>query len=310
VVVNATGIFTDQLRRMDDPDATPITALSRGTHIVLGRNFLPGEVAILVPRTSDRRVVFIIPWEGTTLVGTTDVPVTGPEMEPTPSEEEIQYLLRHAALYLSTPPRREDVLSAFAGLRPLVTGTAGSTAQLSRDHTVLVSDSGLVTVAGGKWTTYRRMAQDAVTRAAQVAGLPARPCVTQRMKLSGSSSSDPHWRELGASSQEVFEYEGRYTGALHPHLPYSCAMAAYVIDHEIPVNLDDVLSRRLRALLLDAQASVEAAPAVARLMAEKAGHEAGWVERQVKRYRDLAAGYGIGAQPRVPAGAEQAAPEA
>lgn len=302
VVVNAAGIFTDELRRMDDPDAAPIMAQSQGTHIILDHRFLPGDAAILVPKTSDGRVVFIIPWEGRTLVGTTDIAVSGPEMEPVPSEEEIRFLLRYAALYLSTAPRREDVLSAFAGLRPLVKGNAGSTAQLSRDHTLLVSDSGLVTITGGKWTTYRRMAQDTVTRAGQVGGLPAKPCVTERLRLSGSSSIDPRWRELGATPQEIFDYEGRYTGLLHPRLPYSSAMAAYVIDHEMPVNLDDVLSRRLRALLLDAEASVEAAPGVARLMAEKAGHDEAWVESQLQRYRDLAAGYGLGPQPQVPVG--------
>ncbi len=309
VVVNATGIFTDRLRQMDDPHATPIMAQSQGTHIILDHAFLPGDSAILVPKTSDGRVVFIIPWEGRTMVGTTNIAVSGPEIEPVPSEEEIQYLLRYAALYLSAQPRREDVLSAFAGLRPLVKGNAGSTAQLSRDHTLLVSDSGLVTITGGKWTTYRRMAQDTVTRAAQVAGLPARACVTDRFKLSGSSSIDPRWRELGATAQEIFEYEGKYTGLLHERLPYSYAMAAYVIDHEMPVHLDDVLSRRLRALLLDATASVDAAPGVARLMAEKAGQDAGWVESQIRRYRDLAAGYGLGTQPPVPVGAEQAAPQ-
>jgi glycerol-3-phosphate dehydrogenase len=308
VVVNATGIFTDDLRRMDDPQAEPIMAQSRGTHIILDRRFLPGDAAILVPKTSDGRVVFIIPWEGRTLIGTTDIPVDGPEMEPVPTEEEIEFLLRYAALYLSATPRRQDVLAAFAGLRPLVKGNAGSTAQLSRDHTLLVSASGLVTITGGKWTTYRRMAQDTVTRAAQVGGLPPRACVTESLKLAGSSSVDPRWRELGATQQEIFEYEGKYTGMLHPRLPYSRAMAAYVIDQEMPVHLDDVLSRRLRALLLDAQASVEAAPDVAQLMAERQGHDAGWAAAEVERYRALAGTYGIGPQPVEPAEAEQVAP--
>jgi glycerol-3-phosphate dehydrogenase len=308
VVVNATGIFTDTLRRMDDPAAEPIMAQSRGTHIVLDHSFLPGNAAILVPRTDDGRVVFIIPWEGRTLVGTTDIPVDGPEMEPIPSEEEIEFLLRYAALYLSRAPRREDVLGAFAGLRPLVRGNAASTAQLSRDHTLMVSDAGLVTITGGKWTTYRHMAEDTVTRAAQVGNLPARPCVTDRLKLAGAEATDPRWRELGAGGEEIFEYEGRYGGLLHPRLPYSQAMAAYVIDREMPVNLDDVLSRRLRALLLDTAASVEAAPGIARLMAERQGHSESWVTDQVERYRDLARRYGLGAQPHVPEEAVHGAP--
>lgn len=303
-VINGTGIFTDELRRMDDPAVEPIMAHSRGTHILLDRSFLPGDTAILVPRTDDGRVVFIIPWQGETLVGTTDVPVDRAELEPVATDDEIAFLLHHAALYLSRAPRREDVLASYAGLRPLVRGNAASTAQLSRDHTLIVSESGLVTITGGKWTTYRRMAQDAVSRAAQVGGLPTQPCVTETLKLVGSNGWDPRWRELGAGREEVYDYEARYAGMLHPELPYSRAMAAYVIDKEMPVNLDDVLSRRLRALLLNASASVDVAPAVAELMAERQGHDSGWVSAQVERYRSLAAGYGAGMHASVPVSAE------
>lgn len=307
-VVNAGGIFTDSVRRMDDPSTAPILAHSRGTHIMLDHSFLPADAAILVPRTDDGRVVFIIPWEGRTLVGTTDIPVEGAELEPIPTEEEIEFLLHYAALYLSRTPSRSDVLAAYAGLRPLVRGGTASTAQLSRDHTLLVSDSGLLTITGGKWTTYRRMAQDTVTRAAQVGNLQARPCATERLKLVGAEATDPRWRELGATGEEIFEYEGRYMGLLHPRLPYSKAMAAYVIDREMPVELDDVLSRRLRALLLDAAAAVEAAPEVARLMADLQGHDDGWVRDSVERFRTLAQRYGLGAQPSMPEPAVRASP--
>src|SRR5947209_10066019 len=206
---------------MDNSAAPSIMAQSRGTHIVLDHSFLPGEAAILVPKTDDGRVVFIIPWQGRTLVGTTDIPVDGPELEPVATEEEIEFLLHYAALYLDRAPRREDVLAAFAGLRPLVKGSAGTTAQLSRDHTLLVSGSGLITITGGKWTTYRRMAQDTVNRAAEVGNLPARPCVTERCKLVGADSTDPRWRQLGATGDEIFDYESRYVGMLHRDLPYS-----------------------------------------------------------------------------------------
>jgi glycerol-3-phosphate dehydrogenase len=293
VVVNATGIFADALRRMDDAAADRVVALSRGSHIVLDAGFLPGEAAILVPRTEDGRVVFLVPWQGRTLVGTTDISVASPELEPVPTPEEIDYLLRYASLYLSRAPGREDVLAAFAGLRPLVRGDASTTARLGRDHAVLVSGSGLVTITGGKWTTYRRMAQDAVDRAAEVAGLPVRRCVTERCALNGSETSDARWREIGASATEIRAYESRYPGTLHSNLPYSAAMAAYVVDREMPVNLDDVLSRRLRALLLHAAASVEAAPAVASLMAERRGHDEAWIASQIERYRDLARTYGL-----------------
>lgn len=291
VVLNATGIYIDRIRQMDDPDADPIMVFSRGSHIVLDRTFLPGDTALLVPRTVDRRVIFIVPWERRTLVGTTDVPVDRPEMEPVPSEEEIVFLLDHAAAYLNHAPCREDVLAAFAGLRPLVRRNAASTAQLSRDHTLLVSESGLVTITGGKWTTYRCMAEDAVTRAAQVGGLPPQPCRTADLRLAGADATDGRWKEFGAAEADIVEYERRYAGPIHANLPYSMAMAAYVIDREMTVNLDDVLSRRLRALLLDAAASVEAAPRVASLMAELHGHNDAWVERQLERYGALTSRY-------------------
>lgn len=297
VVVNATGIFTDVVRAMDDPSTEPIVVRSRGSHIVLGHEFLPGKVAILVPRTDDGRVAFIMPWEGRTLVGTTDVPVDGPELEPVPSDEEIDFLLDAAALYLTRAPQRADVLAAFAGLRPLVRRTAASTARFSRDHALLVSDSGLVSITGGKWTTYRLMAQDTVDLAARIGGLPARPCVTERSRLAGAETTDPQWRELGATDDEIVEYEARHSGLVHRSLPYSLAMAAYVIDREMPVNLDDVLSRRLRALLLGAVASIEAGPAIAKLMAERHGHGDDWIASQIERYRLLAGKYLPGNHP-------------
>jgi glycerol-3-phosphate dehydrogenase len=296
-VINSTGIFSDHVRRLDVPAAQPILTYSRGSHIVLDASFLPGEVAILVPRTADGRVVFILPWEARTLVGTTDIPVPVPEMEPTPSEEEIEFLLEHAGMYLQRAPRREDVLSMFAGIRPLVRGKPDSTTRrvetraYSRDHTLLVSPSGLVTITGGKWTTCRRMAEDAVTQAAQVAGLPPRPCITEHLSLGGTESEDARWQELGATSAQMTDYEARYPGALHERLPYSLAMAAYVVDREMPVHLDDVLSRRLRALLLDACASIEAAPRVAALMAQLQRHDQAWVQREVERYTALARRY-------------------
>jgi len=199
-VVNAAGAYTDAIRRMDEPDAPPMVALSQGTHLVLGGDFLPGETALMIPRTSDGRVVFLIPWHGRTLAGTTDVPVDAPSAEPMPREEEVSFILEHAGRYLCRQPERADVLSVFAGLRPLVKGR-GRTADLSRDHTLLVSPSGLVTITGGKWTTYRRMAEDAVDAAARVAGLPPRACPTRELVLDGSDAPEGPWRALGATPE-------------------------------------------------------------------------------------------------------------
>jgi glycerol-3-phosphate dehydrogenase len=297
VVVNATGVFTDVIRRMDDPSVSAIMEPSQGAHILLDRSFLPSETAILVPKTPDGRVVFIIPWQGRTLVGTTDVEIPEPSGEPTAMNDEIDFILDTAGRYLSRKPTRADVLSVFAGLRPLVRLTpsnGGSTADISRDHELIESPSGLVTMTGGKWTTYRQMAEDAVTRAAAVAALPPRPCLTANLPLFGADSTTPRWFEIGASDAEIADYEARFPGELHPSLPYSLAMAAYVIDLEMPVHLDDLLSRRLRALYLDARAARDAAPRAAELMARLQGHDAAWVASEVASFNELAAKHVVG----------------
>ncbi|MBC8327756.1 MAG: glycerol-3-phosphate dehydrogenase/oxidase, partial [Planctomycetes bacterium] len=188
-VVNATGPFVDGVRRLDDPAAAPLIAPSQGVHLVLDRGFLPGDTAIMVPRTRDKRVMFAIPWRGRTLLGTTDTAIEELLLEPRAQEDEVDFLLGTAADYLTRDPSRADVLALFTGIRPLVrAGGAGSTAALSRDHTVLTSDSGLITVCGGKWTTYRKMAEDVVEVAAAVAGLEERDCPTRELRVHG-------WRE-------------------------------------------------------------------------------------------------------------------
>lgn len=290
VVVNATGVFTDEIRRMDDPEAEGLLVASQGTHLVLAPRFLGGSVGILAPRTRDGRVCFLLPWEGRTLVGTTDVPVATPRAAPVPSEEEIDFLLEAAAELLAEQPSRSDVLSVFSGLRPLVKGSTDKTSALSRDHTLEVSGAGLVTVAGGKWTTYRHMAETAVDRAAAVAGLPGRPCVTKTLSLDGADAAGGRWAQFGVPDPVASDYERRFPGMLHPDLPYSMAMAAYVIEEEMPDTLDDVLSRRLRAVRLNAKAALEAAPAVADLMAGIQKRDQSWIADQLGRFTLVARG--------------------
>ena len=287
-VVNATGVFADSIRRMDEPAADSILATSQGIHIVLPKDFLPGETGVMVPRTRDGRVCFILPWEGRALVGTTDTAVPGPVAEPVAREEEIDFLLDCAAQYLSKVPTREDILSVFAGLRPLVKGSTEKTSALSRDHTLVVSRSGLVTITGGKWTTYRHMAEDAVNRVAPVAGLPTRRCSTRQLRLDGASASNGRWAQFGVPDPAVCQYEERYPGRVHPALPYSMAMVGYVIEEEMPVRLADVLARRLRALQLDANAALEAAPRVAALMAAIQGRNHAWVREELIAFGRLA----------------------
>ena len=289
-VVNATGVFADEIRRMDDPAVKPMMAPSQGVHLVLDRSFLPSDTGILIPKTDDGRVIFIIPWQGHTLAGTTDTELADPELEPKAHEDEIDFILAHVDRFLTRKPSRSDVRAVFAGLRPLVRPLADdeSTAALSRDHTLMESPSGLVTIAGGKWTTYRRMAEDTVNHVAGVAALPRRECLTADLPLLGATSRIPRWMEFGASADEAAEYEAKYPGILHPRLPYSLAMTAYVIENEMPVQLDDVLARRLRALLLDAEAAIDAAPTVAALMARLQNHDDAWVARQLESFTALA----------------------
>jgi len=289
-VVNATGVFADAVRKMDEPDATPMMAPSQGVHIVLDRSFLPSDTGILIPKTDDGRVVFIIPWQGHTLAGTTDTELPHPELEPTAQDDEITFILEHVDRYLTRSATRADVRAVFAGLRPLVRppDDGESTAALSRDHTLMESPAGLVTIVGGKWTTYRRMAQDTVDHVAGVAALPKRECLTADMPLVGATSQVPRWMEFGATAGEAAAFEHEYSGEVHPRLPYSMAMAAYVIEEEMPVRLEDVLARRLRALFLDAEAAIEAAPRVAQLMASLQGHDAEWVALQVADFTALA----------------------
>ena len=169
VVVNATGVFTDSVRRMADPSVTPMVQASQGVHVVVDASFMPGDTAIMVPETDDGRVLFAIPWHDRVVIGTTDTPVDEPSLEPRPLPEELEFILHHAAQYLTKDPHPEDVLSTFAGLRPLVGSGDDETAEISRDHTVHISRGGLVTITGGKWTTYRKMAEDTVDRAAVIA---------------------------------------------------------------------------------------------------------------------------------------------
>jgi glycerol-3-phosphate dehydrogenase len=298
VVVNATGVFADGLRRMDDPASPPLLAPSQGVHLVLDRRFQPGGSAILVPHTDDGRVLFAVPWHGRVVVGTTDTPVFPALLEPRPLPEEVEFLLHHAARYLTQDPRPEDVLSVFAGLRPLVRGNraAAKTATLSRDHTLLVSPSGLVTIAGGKWTTYRRMGEDTVDHAALVAGLDQRPSRTAELRLHGWAEDDPSkdWAVYGADAPALARLAAERPGwdaLLHPNLPYRACEVIWAARHEMARTVEDVLARRTRSLLLDARASAEIAPAVAALLAGELGRDEEWQRRQVAEYRALARGY-------------------
>jgi glycerol-3-phosphate dehydrogenase len=298
VVVNATGPWTDRMRRMDEPEAVRMITPSQGVHIVLDRDFLPGESAIMVPKTDDGRVLFAIPWLDRVVVGTTDTLVQESPLEPRALPEEVNFLLEHAGRYLSKDPTHADILSIFAGLRPLVSGESEEgTSSLSRDHTLVISESGLVTIAGGKWTTYRRMAQDVVDQAAVVADLDDRPCVTHTLRIHGYHANANRFGELehyGADApaiREVFREDPRYAERLHPDFPIRAGEVVWAARRELARTVDDALSRRTRMLLLGARAAAEVAPVVAELLARELGRDEAWQREQVDEFRDLASAY-------------------
>lgn len=294
-VVNATGVFADEVRKMDDPAAARMIEASQGSHLVLSREFLPSDCGILVPKTDDARVLFAIPWHDRVLAGTTDFKVDHPELEPRPLEEEVEFILRHLSRYLARAPRRSDILSMFAGLRPLIRGGAGAaTKALSRDHSVIVSPSGLVSVLGGKWTTYRKMGEDAVDRVSEVAGLDPGPSRTSELKLHGASDNGDSARCFGrdeAALARLIEKEHDLAMPLAEGLPYQRADVIWAGRSEWALTVEDVLARRTRLLLLDARASIEAAPDVAALLARELGRDSAWVASQVEEYRELAQSY-------------------
>jgi glycerol-3-phosphate dehydrogenase len=306
-VVNATGVYADAVRLLDDRRAPPMIAPSQGIHLVLDRSFLPGDTAVLVPGTDDGRVLFAIPWHGRVLVGTTDTPVDRLPIEPRPQAQEVEFLLDHAARYFRPAPRAEDICSLFAGLRPLVrAGPSGrSTARLSRGHALIVSPSGLVTITGGKWTSYRLMGADAVDRAAEVAGLLRVPCRTATLPLHGwleapaadtrhETTAERPFSVYGSDAQalrRLLTERPEWDEPLHPALPYRAGEVVWATRYEMARTVEDVLARRTRALILDARASLAAAPRVAEILAAELGRDPAWRRDQVRQFDELARGY-------------------
>jgi glycerol-3-phosphate dehydrogenase len=300
VVVNATGIFTDEIRRMSDPSASAMIAPSQGVHLVLDRSFLRGETAVMVPRTSDGRVLFAIPWHEHTVVGTTDTPIQSPSYEPLPFEQEIDFILESAREYMSHPPRREDVLSVYVGIRPLVKAEgadAGNTSSLSRDHTVHIDSSGLLTIVGGKWTTYRNMAEDTVNHAITLGRLPDSDCVTRGLRIHGYlEGCDPRdsFSVYGSDAEAIrgLVAETPDLGQqLHPDLPYLAAEVVWAARQEMARTVEDVLARRTRALFLNARAAIAMAPSVALLLAAALGKDQPWAQVQTEEFIALATRY-------------------
>jgi glycerol-3-phosphate dehydrogenase len=298
VVVNATGVFVDDILKMDTPASRPIVRPSQGAHIVLDQSFLQGDSALMIPKTSDGRVLFAVPWHGKVLVGTTDTPLDEHSLEPRPLENEIEFILETAGNYLAKKPTRMDVLSAFAGLRPLAAPqkNTNSTKEISRSHKLIISQSGLITITGGKWTTYRKMAMDVVDRAIALGKLKKEKCITADVKIHGYTPK----MQIGplalygadaAGIQELMKVEPELRIQVHQEYSYVKAEIVWMVRNEMARNVEDVISRRMRLLFLDAKAALKIAPAVAGIMANELGRDDEWIDAQISSFTSLVKQY-------------------
>lgn len=299
VVINATGVFTDTVRKMDDEQAKNILTSSQGVHLVLDSSFLPGDAAIMVPHTSDGRVLFAVPWHNSTLIGTTDTYVEEFPLEPMAQEEEVEFLLTHAAKYLTKDPQRCDIKGLFVGLRPLVksSNSDDNTAAISRDHTISISRNGLISIAGGKWTTYRKMAEDVIDQAIDLKDLPRKNSISATLKIHGYKSDivkDNHFAVYGSdleALEQLCSEAPEYAMPLHPKYAIKVGEVIWAVRHEMARTVEDFLSRRIRLLLLDTRISIEVAPIVAKTMAKELKHDKNWEINQVANFNQIALNY-------------------
>lgn len=299
VVINATGVFTDDILQMDEPGIPRKIVPSQGIHFVLDEEFLKGENAIMIPKTDDGRVLFAVPWRGKVVVGTTDTMIEEASLEPRALEKEIEFVLSTAGRYLTRMPKRSDIKSIFAGLRPLAApeGSDKQTKEISRGHKITVALSGLVTITGGKWTTYRKMGEDVINKASLVAGLEERKCITENLPLHGytlSVNNHEHLYVYGSDAvniKEMIEENAELKEKLDDNLDFTKAEVVWAVREEMARTIDDVLSRRVRALFLDARAAVRMTPEVARIMAKELGKDQSWIDDQIEEFTQLAKGY-------------------
>jgi glycerol-3-phosphate dehydrogenase len=298
MVVNATGVFADKILKMDNPDARKSIQPSQGIHLVFDQSFLGGKDALMIPKTSDGRVLFAVPWHGKLVVGTTDTLKDKPQLEPEALEKEIDFVLETAQAYLTKKPTKADILSVFAGLRPLAAPKedGAKTKEISRTHKVILSDSQLVTLTGGKWTTFRKMGEDTVAYFPKVSGKSISESKSATQKLHGFTikPDEGHMAIYGSDAFQIrfmLKDHPEWRDKLHPKYPYTIAEVIWIVRNEMAVKLEDVLSRRFRILLLDARAAIEMAPKVAGIMAKELGMDHIWMETELKEFKKTANKY-------------------
>lgn len=298
-VVNAAGVFVDEVMQMDSPAHSKMVTPSQGVHIVIDMKFLQSDYAIMVPKTSDGRVLFAVPWHNRVVVGTTDIVRPEPELEPKPLDEEIDFILNTAGLYMDPAPTRADILSVFAGQRPLAAPKkeGKSTKEISRSHKIIVSDHNLITITGGKWTTYRRMAEDTVDRAIALGLLDRRKCATKALKIHGHKPNPDltdHFYVYGSDMEglrRLLDSDPAMGEKLHPRHDYTVAEVVWGVREEMALTVEDILARRARMLFIDAAAAIEAAPRVAEIVAAERGMDRAWIESQINEFTALARNY-------------------
>ncbi|WP_338407481.1 glycerol-3-phosphate dehydrogenase/oxidase, partial [uncultured Flavobacterium sp.] len=300
-VINATGIFTNSIMKMNDKVYKKYIVPSQGIHLVFDKSFLPSENALMIPKTSDGRVLFVVPWHDKVVVGTTDTLIKSHSLEPIALEKEIQFVLETAQRFLSKKPTRSDVLSVFAGLRPLAAPEekGQSTKEVSRTHKIIVSETGLITITGGKWTTYRKIAEDIVDKAITVHNLPKSKCKTEHISIHGNKITTTLDREnhlyiYGTDIDGILklqENEPELKEKLHPNYNYTMSEVAWAIRYEMARTIEDVLARRVRLLFLDALAAIDSCEKVGVLISKELGHDETWKQNQIAQFKTLANGF-------------------
>jgi glycerol-3-phosphate dehydrogenase len=296
-VMNATGVFVDDILQMDNTKASKSICVSQGVHVVLDKKFFPSQHALMIPKTSDGRVLFAVPWHNKVVVGTTDTLVEEASLEPKALEKEISFILETAGAYLTKRPTRNDVLSVFAGLRPLAAPKEGDqkTKEISRSHKIIVSSSNLFTILGGKWTTFRKMGEDMVNRAEQHLSWKHRKSITTQLRIHGYTDG-VNWNDplyfYGSDAPAIMQSMNGSAGKwISDSLKIHKMQVKWAVEREMARTVEDVLSRRTRALLLDAEESVRISREVATIMASLLNKDNDWIELQVTTYQQLAQQY-------------------
>ncbi|MBN9350725.1 MAG: glycerol-3-phosphate dehydrogenase/oxidase [Chitinophagaceae bacterium] len=298
VIVNATGVFADNILQLDNPEAKSIIRPSQGVHLVLDKSFLQSDNAIMIPHTDDGRVLFAIPWHEHVLIGTTDTPLSSHSLEPRALDSEIDFILKNAGTYLARQPKKSDVMCVFAGLRPLAATDDNNekTKEISRRHKIIFSDSGLVSVFGGKWTTYRKMAEDTLDKIMKRRMLPTRHCITMDLKIHGyqNPQSADEFSTYGSdefSLKKLMDKNPEQAKSLINGIHLNEAQVIWAIRNEMARTVEDILARRTRILFFDARAAIEAAPEVAEIMRKNLNYDESWKQSQITSFTELAKGY-------------------